>query len=61
MNNLVLVVKMLFNVSYSFMTSFYIPGTQVTPLALTIAGLFIYITWKLIFKLFGVPFGSKEI
>lgn len=48
------VIKTLFNVGYSFMTSFYIPGTTVTPLVITMTGLFIIVTWKMIKKLLGM-------
>lgn len=54
------VFKMIWNVSYSLMTSFKIPGTSITPLTLTMTGLFIVTTWKIIkhFLGMGVDYGE---
>lgn len=52
----ILFVKLLFSTAYTFMSSFYLPGTHVTPLELSMASLFIWISWKMFIKLcnFGV-------
>lgn len=48
------VIKMFFNVAYSFMTSFRLPGTQTTPLMLTMFALFAVVTWKMIKKMLNM-------
>lgn len=55
------IIKMFFSVGYSFMTSFYLPGTTVTPLTVTMTGLFLVVTWKMVKKMLGMGVGNDRV